>query len=71
MFEIQWERLNPDSFYYNHGNFVFKKRKVKDYYVYHIWKGEELLFNTYNQYEFLRKAKYVVEHGFYPTGIMY
>ena len=67
MFELKWNEIGPGSFYYNHGNFIFKKKKMTGYYVYHIWEGEYLRFNTVNHFEFLRKAKAVLLTGSMPA----
>ena len=66
MFEINWKKLSPESWYYQHGNYVFKKRKVKDYFVYHIWHGEILYFNTSMYFDFIKKAKHIVDYGYPP-----
>ena len=61
MFEIDWKKLGPDTHYYAHDKYVFKRRKVKEYFVYSIWENNEMMFNTYNQWDFLRRAKSIME----------
>ena len=69
MFEIDWKKLGPDTHYYTHGNYIFKRRKVKEYFVYSIWENNEMMFNTYNQWDFLRRAKAIVGgHRFSWSG---
>ena len=62
MQEINWVQLQPESFYYLHQQYLFKKRKVNSYFVYTIWQEEELKLNTYNEYQFSRIA-YKIFHG--------
>lgn len=56
MFQIDWLKLNPETYYYCMDQYVFKKKKLKDYYVYTIWESEVLRFNTVNEYVFNKLA---------------
>ena len=69
MFSIAWLRLSQESLYYCHDQYVFKKRKLKDYYVYTIWENEVLRFNTVNEYLFNKIANKILNHeGFSWSG---
>lgn len=61
MVEINWQKITQDHYAYVHDKFVFKKKKVGDKDDYQIWEYERIVLDTYMEYQFLNKAKAIIE----------
>ena len=57
---IAWVKLTPETSFYCYEQYVFKKKKLKEYFVYTIWENEVLMFNTVSEYEFIEVAEKIL-----------
>ena len=55
MSEIKWKRSTPVTWFYVRGKFVLKKKQVAGRYLYEVWKGEVLKYDTFIYTEFMQR----------------
>jgi hypothetical protein len=60
---IAWVKLTPETSFYCHDQYVFKKKKLKGYYVYTVWENEVLKFNTVSEYEFMELVQNILREA--------
>lgn len=62
MNEVEWVQYDTRTYYYQHQEYLLKKKVVNSYHVYTIWQNEEMKFNTYNEFEFMRIVRYILQN---------
>jgi hypothetical protein len=54
MAEIKWKRSTAITWFCVRGKFVLKKKQVAGGYLYQVWKGEVLKYDTFIYIEFMQ-----------------
>ena len=58
---INWAVLNPDTSYYLHNQYLLFRRRLKGYFVYTIWRDNVMVYNSYNEYQFLQISSGIIK----------
>lgn len=69
---MEWIAAGKDQYGYERhyctsGNYVFKKKKrqTDTVTIYEIWKAEEQIYNTFNEFQFNKLAAQLLRNGSY------